>query len=85
MVVLFRERLPQLAGTLFLTDGGQETTFVFHDGLALPEFAAFDLLRRDGGEAHLVSYYSKYAAIAARHGAGLILEAPHLASKLCLG
>ncbi|MBX9790287.1 MAG: homocysteine S-methyltransferase family protein [Pirellulales bacterium] len=76
MATLFRDRLPQLDGRLFLTDGGQETTFVFHDGLALPEFAAFDLLRRDGGEAHLAAYYRSYAAIAAHDRVGLILEAP---------
>lgn len=76
MGTLFRDRLPQLDGRLFLTDGGQETTFVFHDNLALPEFAAFDLLKRDGGEAHLAAYYRSYAAIAARHQAGLVLEAP---------
>ena len=36
--------LPQLDGGLFLTDGGIETTLIFHEGLDLPEFAAFDLL-----------------------------------------
>ena len=71
-----RSALPQLDGQLYLTDGGQETTFVFRDQLPLPQFAAFDLLRRDGGEAHIADYYRPYAAIAARHGAGLILEAP---------
>ena len=32
----YRERLPQLAGELFLTDGGIETTLIFHEGLELP-------------------------------------------------
>ncbi len=36
--------LPQLGGELFLTDGGIETSLIFHDGLDLPLFAAFDLL-----------------------------------------
>ncbi|MGD9644740.1 MAG: homocysteine S-methyltransferase family protein [Pirellulales bacterium] len=76
MGALFRDRLPQLDGALFLTDGGQETTFVFHDGLPLPEFAAFDLLNRDGGEEHFARYYRQYAAIASQHSAGLVLEAP---------
>jgi S-methylmethionine-dependent homocysteine/selenocysteine methylase len=71
-----RSALPQLGGELFITDGGQETTFVFHDGLNLPDFAAFDLLRREGGTAHVTAYYRPYAAIAARYNAGLILEAP---------
>lgn len=76
MAARHRASLPQFAGGLFLTDGGQETTFLFLDQLPLPQFAAFDLLRRDGGEAHVAAYYRAYAAIAARHGAGLILEAP---------
>ena len=37
-------RLPQLEDrTLFLTDGGIETTLIYHEGLELPDFAAFDL------------------------------------------
>ena len=40
----YRERLPQLDGGLFLTDGGLETTLVFHEGWDLPCFAAFVLL-----------------------------------------
>ena len=71
-----RSELPQLDGRLYLTDGGQETTFVFLDRWPLRDFAAFDLLRRDGGEAHVTAYYRPYAAIAARYNAGLILEAP---------
>ena len=47
----YRSALPQLGGDLFLTDGGIETTLIFHDGLALPDFAAYDLLRRPEGEA----------------------------------
>ena len=69
-----RRSLPQLDGSLFLTDGGIETTLVFHEGLELPDFAAFDLLRRAGGEEALRKYFRAYSAIAARHGAGLILE-----------
>jgi S-methylmethionine-dependent homocysteine/selenocysteine methylase len=69
-----RRALPQLDGSLFLTDGGIETTLVFLEGLELPDFAAFDLLKRDGGEEALRKYFRAYTAIAARHGAGLILE-----------
>ena len=42
----YRNNLPQLAGDLFLTDGGIETTLIFREGLELPYFAAFDLLKR---------------------------------------
>jgi S-methylmethionine-dependent homocysteine/selenocysteine methylase len=61
-------------GRLYVTDGGIETTLLFHEGHALPEFAAFDLLRRPGGSQALRRYYRAYAQIARRHGAGLVLE-----------
>ena len=41
----YRSRLPQLGGGLFLSDGGIETTLIFHERLELPYFAAFHLLR----------------------------------------
>ena len=45
----YRQQLPQLSGDLFLTDGGLETCLIFHDGIDLPDFAAFDLLKDDTG------------------------------------
>jgi len=41
--------LPQLAGGLFLSDGGLETTLVFLDKIELPHFAAFVLLEDELG------------------------------------
>ena len=70
----YRTSLPQLDGRLFLTDGGIETSLIFNDGLELQDFAAFDLLRRPGGEAALRKYFRAYAALAARYRTGLILE-----------
>jgi S-methylmethionine-dependent homocysteine/selenocysteine methylase len=72
----FRNALPQLDGRLFLTDGGIETTLVFHDGFELPDFAAFALLDRPQGELALVKYFLSYAEIAQRRGTGLVLESP---------
>jgi S-methylmethionine-dependent homocysteine/selenocysteine methylase len=72
----YRSRLPQLAGDLFLTDGGIETTLIFHEGLELPHFAAFHLLGTAGGRAALVRYYERYLAIAKEAGLGFILESP---------
>jgi homocysteine S-methyltransferase len=40
----YRNRLPQLEHRLFVTDGGLETTLIFHEGMELPSFAAFGLL-----------------------------------------
>ena len=70
----YRDVLPQLSGRLFLTDGGIETTLIFHDRLDLPDFAAFHLLKTAEGEEALRKYFRTYAAIAKRFGAGLILE-----------
>ena len=35
--------LPQLSDATFITDGGMETTLIFHGGLDLPHFASFVL------------------------------------------
>lgn len=70
----FRKDLPQLGGDFFLTDGGIETTLIFLEGLELPDFAAFDLLKHREGEAALRKYFRTYAGLAQRYGTGLILE-----------
>jgi len=71
-----RTHLPQLDGGLFLTDGGIETTLIFHDGLDLPLFAAFTLLENDEGTETLRRYFEPYAALAAERGTGFVLESP---------
>jgi S-methylmethionine-dependent homocysteine/selenocysteine methylase len=71
-----RTSLPQLEGDLFLTDGGIETSLIFHQGLDLPEFAAFVLLDHDEGVDQLRSYYEPYLALARESGAGFVLESP---------
>lgn len=70
----YRTDLPQLGGDPFLTDGGIETTLIFQEGLDLPQFAAFYLLRDESGTDALRKYFRTYAAIAARFDVGLILE-----------
>ncbi|MBX6741227.1 MAG: homocysteine S-methyltransferase family protein [Acetobacteraceae bacterium] len=72
----YRRHLPQLDGGLFLTDGGIETTLIFHEGLDLPFFAAFDLLKDAEGTEALRRYYARHAAIARENGTGFILESP---------
>jgi len=70
----YRNSLPQLGTDLYLTDGGIETTLIFHDGLDLPDFAAFHLLQTENGEKALQKYFRTYAEIAKRFDTGLILE-----------
>jgi homocysteine S-methyltransferase len=69
-----RADLPQSRGQLMLTDGGLETTLVFHDGVDLPDFASFPLHTSDDGRARLDHYFRTYADIAARNGTGIVLE-----------
>ena len=70
-----RHRLPQLdAARPFLADGGLETTLIFHRGLDLPCFAAFDLLRDAGGRDELRAYFSPYLALARDRGVGFVLD-----------
>jgi homocysteine S-methyltransferase len=72
----YRHRLPQLRNSLFLTDGGLETTLVFHDKMELPYFAAFDLLKSAAGTERLRSYFQRYTRIALDARRGVVLEAP---------
>ena len=73
----YRYRLPQLKeDALFMTDGGLETTLIFDNGIDLPYFAAFHLLRDDAGTDILRRYFERYARTAVKHGVGLILESP---------
>ena len=70
----YRRNLPQLSDKLFITDGGMETTLIFHQGFNLPEFAAFDLLKDAFGYQALLKYYRSYAQLAQQHQVGFILE-----------
>jgi S-methylmethionine-dependent homocysteine/selenocysteine methylase len=84
----YRHDLPQLSHHLFLTDGGLETTLIFHQGLDLPEFAAFDLFRHGEGQRALETYFRTYAELATQNQVGLVLESatwranPDWAAKL---
>jgi S-methylmethionine-dependent homocysteine/selenocysteine methylase len=70
-----RHRLPQLdAAHPFLTDGGLETTLIFHRGLDLPFFAAFALLGDEAGRAELRAYFAPYLALARERGVGFVVD-----------
>ncbi len=71
----YRSKLPQLSDRLFLTDGGLETTLIFHEGIELPYFASFDLMKSTTGVATLRAYYERYIAMAKENGLGFVLEA----------
>lgn len=61
---------------LYLTDGGLETTLVFHEGWQLPMFEAFTLLDTEKGMAALRDYYRRHIRIAVAHQTGFVLESP---------
>ncbi len=69
-------RVPDPSRGLFLTDGGLETTLVFHEGWDLPEFASFVLMDDEDGRRYLRDYYRRYFDIARRHSTGFVLEPP---------
>ena len=87
----YRHQLPQLRGPLFLSDGGLETSLIYHDGFELPHFAAFTLLSSEEGRDALSRYFRNFAAIAAAKGLGFILDTatwrsnPDWAAKLDIG
>jgi S-methylmethionine-dependent homocysteine/selenocysteine methylase len=69
--------IPSLDGEqLFIGDGGLETTMIFQEGLDLPEFAAFVLLRDEAGRAAMRRYYESYLEIARRHNFGFTFDTP---------
>ncbi|MFZ0791980.1 MAG: homocysteine S-methyltransferase family protein [Chromatiaceae bacterium] len=72
----YRTHLPQLSDRLFTSDGGLETTLVFHEGIDLPYFAAFDLLKDDAGVEILRDYYRRYIELARANRMGIVLESP---------
>ncbi len=73
-MTMYRQQFPQFDDVMFATDGGMETTLIFHDGFDLPLFAAFDLLKTQEGRDALRRYYRSYASIARAHQLGFIVE-----------
>jgi homocysteine S-methyltransferase len=61
---------------LILTDGGLETTLVFHEGVDLEHFAAFPLLDEAGGRDVLWAYFAPFLALAREHGAVFQIDTP---------
>ncbi|MDA5093710.1 homocysteine S-methyltransferase family protein [Aliiroseovarius sp. KMU-50] len=60
----------------YLTDGGLETTLIFHYELDLPCFAAFPLIDTHEGRGHLERYYESFVKLALKSRTGFVLDAP---------
>jgi S-methylmethionine-dependent homocysteine/selenocysteine methylase len=69
-------QLPLKPERIYLTDGGLETTLIFHHGMDLPCFAAFDLMKDKAGRDTLCAYYRRYADLAVKSDCGFIFETP---------
>ena len=68
--------LPQLDGSIFLMDGGLETTLTFLEGVDLPFFAAFPLLLDTAGRHRLETYFEPFIRTALEQKLGFILDTP---------
>lgn len=69
-------RLEQLMTSprAWLADGGLETAMIYHEGLDLPQFAAFTLLDRAEGRAALARYFESFLALARAAETGFVLD-----------
>jgi len=66
----------RFAESIHLTDGGLETTLIYHDGLDLPDFAAFTVLAGERGRSALAAYYDAYLTVAETRGLPIVLDTP---------
>lgn len=60
----------------YLTDGGLETSLIYHHGIDLRHFSAFELLLNEKGRNTLRAYYEPYLRLAEQFQLGFILETP---------
>jgi S-methylmethionine-dependent homocysteine/selenocysteine methylase len=70
----YRDKLPQLAGDLFLADAGIETDLIFNRGIEIREFAAHTLLPDPAGRQALADYFAPFLALARQCRAGFVLD-----------
>lgn len=61
---------------MIITDGGIETSLIYHHGASLREFSSFELLKTDEGMKLLQDYFAPYFEIASKLNKPLLLETP---------
>ncbi|MBT2790083.1 homocysteine S-methyltransferase family protein [Paraburkholderia strydomiana] len=59
-----------------MTDGGLETSLIFHHGIDLPYFASYDLLKTELGSALIERHYERFINVARKHEVGIALTTP---------
>lgn len=69
-------RIERLASTArpWLTDGGLETSIIFHDGIDLPYFASIALFDTHAGVEALDRYFARYIGLAREAETGFVLD-----------
>jgi len=70
----YRDNLPQLAGDLYLADGGVETDLMFNHSIEIRGFAAHTLLPDPAGREAMADYFRGFMALANEYDAGYILD-----------
>jgi S-methylmethionine-dependent homocysteine/selenocysteine methylase len=70
----YRNNLPQLSDEIFLTDGGLETTLIFHEKVELPLFSSFPLLETQSGVHQLQRNLRPFVTLARDLEVDFILE-----------
>lgn len=70
----YRNQLPQLSGAFFGTEGSLETVLMFENGIELPYFAAFHVLKDEAGCETIRDYLHSFCKIARKYNIGFIFE-----------
>ena len=87
-MALYRNALPQLDGSLFLTDAGLETDLIFNHGIELRGFASHTVLPDPAAMAVVTRYFDGFLGLARELDAGFILDTltwrahPHFAKEI---
>lgn len=76
MIAKYRLQLPQLKDSIILTEGGLNTTLIYHRNIKITDSASFVLVYTEEGRAELRRYYLDYISVAREYGRGIILDTP---------
>ncbi len=73
---IYRDSFPPNNADMFLAYVGMETDLIFNQGIDLPGFASYPLLKTTEGRELLKGYLKDMIALGEEAGAGVILESP---------
>ena len=73
---IYRDSFPPSNTDMFLAYVGMETDLIFNQGIDLPGFASYPLLKTTEGRELLKAYLKNLISLGKETGAGVILESP---------